>query len=47
LAPKHIQANEDTPKAVPEENLFKETFQKRSQDLEMMADGNLEDCRAR
>ncbi|XP_008987816.2 kelch-like protein 4 [Callithrix jacchus] len=43
----HFQANEDTPKAVPEKNLFKEACGKRSQDLEMIADDNIEDSTAR
>ncbi|XP_011749952.1 kelch-like protein 4 isoform X2 [Macaca nemestrina] len=43
----HFQANEDTPKAVPEKNLFQEACGKRAQDLEMMADDNIEDSTAR
>uniref|UniRef100_A0A8C8YWL1 Kelch like family member 4 n=1 Tax=Prolemur simus TaxID=1328070 RepID=A0A8C8YWL1_PROSS len=43
----HLQANEDTLKAVPEENLFKEACEKHSQDLEMMADDNIENSTAR
>lgn len=43
----HLQANEDTPKAVPEENLLREACEKRSRDLEMMGDDNIEDSRAR
>lgn len=43
----HLRANEDTPKAVPEENFFKRACEKRSQDLEMMADDNTEDSTAR
>ncbi|KAB0393735.1 hypothetical protein E2I00_008390, partial [Balaenoptera physalus] len=43
----HLRSNEDTPKAVPEENLFKEACEKHSQDLEMMADDNTEDSTAR
>ncbi|ERE65554.1 kelch-like protein 4 isoform X2 [Cricetulus griseus] len=43
----HLQANEDTSKAVPEENLLKEAREKRSGDLEMMGDDNIEDSRAR
>ncbi|XP_021008773.1 kelch-like protein 4 isoform X1 [Mus caroli] len=42
----HLQANEDTPKAVPEGNLLKEACEKRSRDLEMMGDDNIEDRRA-
>ena len=42
----HLQANEDTPKAVPEGNLLKEACEKRSRDLEMMGDDNIEDMRA-
>ncbi|XP_008568430.1 PREDICTED: kelch-like protein 4 isoform X2 [Galeopterus variegatus] len=43
----HLQANEDTPKAVPERNLFKEASEKHSQDLEMMADNKTENSTAR
>ncbi|XP_014720496.1 kelch-like protein 4 [Equus asinus] len=43
----HLRANEDTPKAVPEENLFKEACEKHSQDLEMMADDTTDDSPAR
>ncbi|KAM9577051.1 kelch-like protein 4 isoform 2-T2 [Trichechus inunguis] len=43
----HLRANEDTPKAVPEENLFKGACEKHSQDLEMMTDDNIEDSTAR
>ncbi|XP_074179769.1 kelch-like protein 4 [Rhinolophus sinicus] len=43
----HLRANEDTPKAVPEENLFKRACEKHSQDLEMMADDNTGDSTAR
>lgn len=39
----HLRANENTPKAIPEENFFKEACEKHSQDLEMMADDNTED----
>ncbi|KAI5183977.1 Kelch-Like Protein 4 [Manis pentadactyla] len=42
----HLRVNEDIPKAIPEENLFKEACEKHSQDLEMMADGNTEDSTA-
>ncbi|KAM9668895.1 kelch-like protein 4 isoform 2-T2 [Dama dama] len=41
----HLRANEDTPKAVPG-NLFKEAYEKHSQDVEMMADDNTEDSTA-
>ncbi|KAG5194125.1 hypothetical protein MG293_005237 [Ovis ammon polii] len=41
----HLRANEDTPKAVPW-NLFKEAYEKHSQDVEMMADDNTEDSTA-
>ncbi|XP_032613138.1 kelch-like protein 4 isoform X2 [Hylobates moloch] len=43
----HFQANEDTPKAVPEKNLFEEACEKRAQDLEMIADDNRDDSTAR
>ncbi|XP_004868925.1 kelch-like protein 4 [Heterocephalus glaber] len=43
----HLQVNEDTPKAVPQENFFKEAFEKRLQNLEIMADDKKEDSRAR
>ncbi|XP_023407183.1 kelch-like protein 4 isoform X2 [Loxodonta africana] len=43
----HLRANEDTPKTVTEENLFKEACEKRSQDLEMITDNNIEDSTAR
>ncbi|KFO18296.1 Kelch-like protein 4 [Fukomys damarensis] len=43
----HLEANEDTPKAVTRENFFKEAREKRSQNLEMMADYNKEDSSAR
>ncbi|KAM5195060.1 kelch-like protein 4 isoform 5-T5 [Hipposideros larvatus] len=36
----HLPANEDTPKAVPEENLFKRACEKHSQDVEMMDPGS-------
>ncbi|XP_040121057.1 kelch-like protein 4 isoform X1 [Oryx dammah] len=42
----HLRVNEDTPKAVPW-NLFKEAYEKHSQDEEMMADDNTEDSTAR
>ena len=41
----HLRANEDTPKAVPW-NLFKEAYEKHSQDVEMMADDKTEDSTA-
>ncbi|XP_019664702.1 kelch-like protein 4 isoform X4 [Ailuropoda melanoleuca] len=43
----HLRANEDTPKAVSEENLFKEACEKHLQDLEMIADDNTEDSTVR
>ncbi|XP_005884099.1 PREDICTED: kelch-like protein 4 isoform X1 [Myotis brandtii] len=43
----HLRANEDTPKAVPEENLFKRACEKHSQDLEMMADESTGESTAR
>ncbi|XP_006871369.1 PREDICTED: kelch-like protein 4 [Chrysochloris asiatica] len=44
---KHLKANEDTPKAVPEDNLFQEPYKKCSQNLEMMIDNNIEDFTVR
>lgn len=43
----HLRANEDTPKAVSEENLFKRACEKHSQDLEMMADESTAESTAR
>lgn len=43
----HLRTNEDTPKAGPEQNWFKRACEKHSRDLEMMADDNGEDSRAR
>ncbi|KAM7045134.1 kelch-like protein 4 isoform 2-T2 [Molossus nigricans] len=43
----HLRANEDTPKADPEENLFKRACEKHSQDLEMMVDDSAGDSSAR
>ncbi|XP_027957261.1 kelch-like protein 4 isoform X2 [Eumetopias jubatus] len=43
----HLRANEDTPKAVSEESLFKEACEKHLQDLEMIADDNTEDSTVR
>ncbi|XP_075395268.1 kelch-like protein 4 isoform X1 [Tenrec ecaudatus] len=43
----HLQANEDTPKAVREKNLFKEPSVKCSRDLELMTDNNIKDSTGR
>lgn len=43
----HLQANEGTPKAAPEENLLKEACEKRSGDLEVMGDDRIEDSKSR
>ena len=43
----HLRANEDTPKAAPEENFFQRACEKPSQDLDMMADDSPEGSPAR
>ncbi|KAF6090731.1 kelch like family member 4 [Phyllostomus discolor] len=43
----HLRANEDTPKAAPEENFFQRACEKPSQDLDLMADDSPEDSPAR